>query len=118
MELILNGEIHESLDGNGRKEVSFVEELKPEQSSWIAIRAFQASDKTVVFGHTSPVWLQVDGKPVGFTRDARYLLGIVDELIRYTNEKANFETASRKEETLNLYEKARTVYAKIAKEPR
>ena len=114
VDLIVNGRVHRSIAAHGEKEIKLVETLKPEVSSWVAVRAFEASPVTVVFAHTSPAYLQVGDRPVRVPEDAAILLAKTDDLIRYTEQKGVFANPAHRDETLKLYREARKVYERLA----
>jgi hypothetical protein len=114
VDVIVNGRIWRSYQGEGRKELRFSEKLMPDVSSWVAVRAFERSDQTVLFGHTSPAYLLLNGRPVAFPADARAILAKVDQLIRHTETKAAFRKPEQKAETLALYRLARAFYEGVA----
>jgi len=114
VEIIVNGKVWRSYQPGGKKEFRLSEKLEPEVSSWVAVRAFEPAEETVVFAHTSPAYVLLNGRPVSVAADARAILTKVDQLIRYTETKAAFRTPEQKAETLALYRQARAVYEKIA----
>jgi hypothetical protein len=114
VELIVNGRIRRAYKPENNLEFRVSEKLQPEVSSWIAVRAFEQTDPTVTFAHTSPGYLLLNGTPVRFPVDAAALLNKVDQLIRYTESKAVFRTPAEKAETLSLYRQARSVYQRLA----
>lgn len=115
VEVIVNGQIWRSYEAEGRKEFRVSEKLEPKVSSWVAVRAFEPTDQTVVFAHTSPAYMVVDGQPVQFAEDARVLREKVDRLIRYTETKGVFRRPEDKAETLALYRQARAFYDRIGR---
>ena len=114
VDLIVNGRVHRSQAAQGEKEFRVSEVLKPAASCWVALRAFEPAEGTVVFGHTSPAYLIVDRQPLRSPVDAKYLLQKIDELIKYTRERGVFEKPEHLEETLALYREARAVYERRA----
>ncbi|MFB3902191.1 MAG: CehA/McbA family metallohydrolase [Acidobacteriota bacterium] len=117
VELIVNGKVWRTYPAAGKLEFRASEKLQPEVSSWVAVRAFEPSDETLVFAHTSPAYVLLDRRPVRFPADARAILAKVDQLICYTETKAKFRTPEQKAETLALYREARAVYEKLATDP-
>ena len=109
-ELIVNGRIVKKV-ADGGSEIRIATELNLEESSWIALRAFEASQgEPQFFGHTSPVYVSVDGLPIRVPEDIRYLLNKVDRLIDYTKNVDGFAEESQRNETLELYRQAREIY--------
>jgi hypothetical protein len=113
VEVVLNGRVWRRYNPDNSKEFRLSEKLQPEVSSWIAVRAFEPSEGTVTFAHTSPAYLLLNGTPVRFPEDARTLLNKVDQLIRYTETRGIFRTPAEMAETLSLYRQARSVYERL-----
>jgi hypothetical protein len=116
VEVIVNGRVWRGYNAEGKKEFHLSEKLEPDVSSWIAVRSFEQTEGNVVFAHSSPAYLTVNGQPVRFAADARALLEKVDKLIRYTETKGVFRRPEDKAETLALYREARAVYERLAAE--
>lgn len=114
VEVIVNGTVWRTYPADGKKEFQVNEKLTPDVSSWVAVRAFEPAEETIVFAHTSPAYLLLDNRPVRFPADARAILGKIDQLLHYTDTKAAFRTPEQKAETLALYRQARAVYEKLA----
>jgi hypothetical protein len=114
VELIVNGRVWHGYSPEGGKEFRFREELRPDVSSWIAVRAFERVEGTVSFAHTSPAYILLDNRPVRSPDDARALMTKIDQLIRYTETRGVFPQAAEKSETLSLYRQARAVYERLA----
>lgn len=114
VEVIRNGEVIHSIAGGSGLDIQFQLPVTIQESSWIAVRAFEESAETVRFAHTSPAWVSVDERPVRVASSARKLLGQVDELIAYTEAKATFADPAHRTETLELYRKARAIYTRLA----
>jgi len=114
VQVIVNGKIWRSYDAAGRKELRLSEELKPDTSSWVAVRAFERAEQTVVFAHTSAAYLLLHGRPVRSKEDARLLVSKMDQLIQYTETKGVFRKPEEKAETLALYREARAIYQQRA----
>ena len=61
--------------------------------------------------HTSPIYLDVAGKPRRSPEDARVLLGWVDRAIEWVEQEARLANASQRREMLELFRRARKIYA-------
>jgi len=116
VDLVVNGKVYRRYFLNGDKEFRLTETITARHSCWVALRAFEPAERTVVFGHTSPGYLEIDNEPVRIREDAEYLVRKIDELIRYTEQKAAFRDPQHKQETLDLYRQARKVYEAVARE--
>lgn len=117
IEILVNGEIVRTVkpeNGETRGaafESHFDERIKVDASSWIAVRCFEdRPDKRVRFAHTSPVWIEVEGRPLRPRKaELTYLLKRVDDQIQRSREVLP-------KEALEEYEAARKVYRAL--EPR
>jgi hypothetical protein len=114
VEVVVNGRVWREYTPQNSSEFRLSEKHLPEVSSWIAVRAFEQTEATLRFAHTSPAWVLLGGTPVRFREDAGALSNKVDQLIRYTESKAVFRTPAEREETLSLYRQARSVYERLA----
>jgi hypothetical protein len=88
------------------------------ESSWIAARVTGPWNRLVLndayaFAHTSPVYVYVQGKPIVSKTDAQFWIDWIDKLIQRTEQRGRFSTAERKREVLELFGKAREVYARL-----
>ncbi len=115
IEVVVNGKVWRTYPADGKKELRLSEKFEPDVSSWIAVRAFEPAGETLVFAHTSPAYVLLDGRPVRVAADARAIVAKIDQLVRYTETKAAFRTPEQKTETLALYRQARAVYEKLAR---
>lgn len=84
-ELIYNGRIVSTIPVSASSEEIVVDERIPvSESGWIALRAFGEDHPDQpygsVFGHTSPVYVKVEGHPASANRDAAYFLRWIDRL--------------------------------------
>jgi len=85
VEIIYNGEViaEVKIDGEGL-DVRIDEKLSIPRSGWIALRSSgppQADQPTgTVFGHTSPVYVEVAGHPIDARKDAEYFIGWIERL--------------------------------------
>jgi hypothetical protein len=111
IELIVNGAIAKTLKPENKKtatggfESAFEEVVKVESGSWICVRCFEdRPDKRIRFAHTSPVWIDVEGKPVRPRKpEIEYLLKRVEDQIKRSS-------GVLPKEALEEYETARKVY--------
>ncbi|HUQ90966.1 MAG TPA: CehA/McbA family metallohydrolase [Bryobacteraceae bacterium] len=88
-----------------------------DRSSWIAARVTGPSHRMVLndtraFAHTSPVYVYLGGTPVQSQPDARFWVEWIDRLMERTSQRGVFSTPARKREVLDLFQKARAVYAR------
>ena len=68
----------------------------------------------VVFAHTSPVWVEVGGRPVRRPASARWLLDWLDRFEALLGGHGRFAGDGQRAELLGVVERARAVYRAIA----
>ena len=111
LEILVNGESRVGTRGKGK--LISRQTLDVDKSIWVAARAFEKSDQTVVFGQTSPIYILKDGQPVRIAASVQYWLERIDQLIARTRSQGGFKAESHRQETLAVYEKARRIYLEI-----
>ncbi|MCI0663123.1 MAG: CehA/McbA family metallohydrolase [Acidobacteria bacterium] len=111
LEILINGEPRAVAGGKGK--LTARQTITVNESVWVAARAFEKSEQTVVFGQTSPIYVLQGGQPVRVEASARYWLEKVDLLIERTRNQRGFQSESHRQETLAVFEKARQVYLNI-----
>jgi hypothetical protein len=67
----------------------------------------------VVFAHTSPVWVEVDGRPVRRPASARWLLGWLDRFEAMVGRHGRFADDDQRAEVVAVIERARARYRDI-----
>jgi hypothetical protein len=111
LEILVNGQTRAGARGKGK--LIARQTIEVSESVWVAARAFEKSNQTVVFGQTSPIYVLKDGKPVRVAESTRYWLDKVDQLIARTRNQSGFRIESHRQETLAVYERARKIYQDI-----
>src|SRR5918993_88229 len=71
----------------------------------------------VVFAHTSPVWVEVEGRPVGRPASARWLLDWLDRFEALVGEHGRFADDGQRDEVMAVIDQARDRYRGIAGDP-
>ena len=107
LQLIVNGEVVARRAGQAGRELVLEEAVRFDRSSWAAVRAFERSDRSEVFAHTSPLYFFVGGRPVVVPESVQDLLQKIDRLIAYTEHLDGFLQESHRKETLDVYREAR-----------
>jgi TolB protein len=84
-EVIFNGQVIASLDAPASAStlIKIGRKVTIPHSGWIALRASGPRDSeagTAPFGHTSPIYITVEGKPQDASEDARYFISWIDRL--------------------------------------
>ena len=66
-----------------------------------------------VFAHTSPIYLDMPGRPADARESAGVLLEQLSYMERWAAQQANFPTAENKREAMQLLAKARSKYEEL-----
>jgi hypothetical protein len=116
LQLVVNGEVVAEQAGPDVRELLLEKTLRFDRSSWAAVRAFERANEAEfwrpaghVFAHTSPVYFLLAGKPVVVPESVQDLLQKIDRLIAHTGRLEGFRQESHRQETLDVYRKAREV---------
>ncbi|NOY58417.1 MAG: CehA/McbA family metallohydrolase [Calditrichaeota bacterium] len=129
MEIIKNGEIVATKQNVDKSQnMTFQTEVTVDGSSWIAARVYsskllpyQAWDvlnlKGIpVLAHTSPIYINVDGRAQRSPEDAAYLAKWCDYAIEWARNKARYLHESQRQEIVELFTKAKAVYLQQVQE--
>jgi hypothetical protein len=97
----------------GREALEFTRKVPVERSGWIALRALGPRHRlilndTMAFGHTSPVYVSVSGRPVREAADIRFYREWVERLIGRAETTGRFATPERRAEVVSLFRQALT----------
>jgi hypothetical protein len=71
----------------------------------------------VVFAHTSPVWVEVGGRPVRRPASARWLLDWLDRFEALLGEHGRFADDGQRADVLAVVDRARRWYRAVADDP-
>jgi hypothetical protein len=93
------------------------EKVSLSRSSWIAVRVSGPWDRMILndtsaFAHSSPIYVYLDGKPIGAAEDLRFYIDWIDRLIARTAKQGRFATGQRRQEVLDLFRRAQEEYRK------
>ncbi|MFK7818967.1 MAG: alpha/beta fold hydrolase, partial [Planctomycetaceae bacterium] len=90
-------------------------EVVPKRSGWVAARAlYRAPDGLLRQAHTSPIYFAVDGKPIAFADDARYMLKWIEQLTALAADTPDrFPTEDAKQKVLETYAEAKLKYEDV-----
>ena len=107
-----------ALADGGPWEAVWEAEVPFERSGWLAVRATGPAHPDnpggAAYAHTSPVYVEVAGKPPAAREDAQFFLKWIDRLDVALRERDRLPTAEDKAHVAAQLEAARAVYAKIA----
>ena len=104
IEILVNGRVAATAAAVGeRREVTFDQPVTIESSGWIALRAIgprpdpalAPGSRAELFAHTSPVYVEVPGRPVQAREDAEYFLAWLDRLWTDVRERDRIPSSRR-----------------------
>ena len=116
VEVVVNGEVVLSKhNGGDAREVVLSGEIRIDDSSWVAARAY--SDETLptqaeltgsgslTMAHSSPIYFELDGRPRRSREDAAFLASICENTIEWAKIAAIYHEERHKAEAVALYER-------------
>ncbi len=111
VEIIHNGKVLKRVDMRNQSLLinhTLGAQLLPQRSGWIASRAlYRAPNGRLRQAHASPVYVTIDGKPVAFAEDARYMLRWLDVLEKIARSDSNrFPDPKSRDQVLRTYAEA------------
>ncbi len=118
--VIQNGQVIKSVPGkkpDGPASWTQTVELAvtPQRSGWVAARAtFATADGSLHQAHTSPVYLEVDGKPTAFRKDAEYMIRWIDRILQISEQPERYSSPQDRIESQTMFREARAVYERVA----
>jgi len=119
LELIVNGDVAaRSGPEGGARRIALGHELTVRGSCWIALRARGPAGPPVLggemFGHTSAVYVDVDGAPCASAADAAYFVEWIDRLIDLATREGRFASDGDREALLATFREGRAFYEPMA----
>src|SRR5690242_10812364 len=117
LEIVCNGKVAQSLKLEGARDSADVTgELPVKESGWCILRAF--SDKAeypvldkYAYATTSPIYVNIAGRPHKSPEDAKYFAAWIDRTIEITSRYRGWNSAAEKESVLGRLRAAREIYA-------
>lgn len=97
-------------------------EVTTAESSWLAARVYQPGPLPYqgmpsfgvlgmpYFAHTSPIYLEMDGKAARSPEDAAFFAAWCDQAIQWARTQARFHDEAERDEVVALFERAKAVY--------
>ena len=122
LEILVNGQVVASAKPSGpHYDAALDETITVERGGWLAARAHGSKIlpygatwwKMPVFAHTSPIYLDMPGRPAPAAASAEILLDQLGYLERWAAEKASFPAPENRAEALKLIGQARAIYEKL-----
>jgi hypothetical protein len=98
------------LDRSGRSG-SLDQTLRIEKSGWLGVRAYGSGGSQA---HTSPIYVEVAGKPASSKEDAAYFLEWIDRLEAQFTLRDRVPSAEHRAHVKRQLDAARAVYRKAA----
>jgi len=120
VEIVVNGKTVRRIEATGDKRmIEVTERLEIAETSWVAFRVRGSGHRLApndgaVYAHTSPVYVQVGGRPLAFKADALHLDNNINRLIMKVRKQGIFEGPDKLIEVEDLFRKAQGVYRDIA----
>lgn len=115
LEIVVSGEVFARIDAPPRTtELKLETRVSTDESKWIVARAFEKNEETARFAHTSPIYIEVGGKPVVSREAAAFYQKNMDKVIEFTAASTVFKSEKDREAALSIYRKAREIYADLA----
>lgn len=115
IQIVYNGEIIREFSTNGQRKFSYEFDIELTKSGWIIARAFEKSDKTIKFAHTSPIYIQIGLNRLLRKESALFYANWCKELLAMsTSDKERYATIIQREEVESLYRRAINLYENLA----
>ncbi len=124
LEIVSKGKViraSESTGGGKRAICAF--DLPVKESTWLAARCFSTKKLSVQIGgvpvmaHTSPIYVEVAGKPVNDPAAARSFLAEIGAAREWLDTRARFSNDAQKQVYVDLFDRAGRIYEKKAVGP-
>jgi Tol biopolymer transport system component len=101
--------------GKDRKRVDFDGAVTVRDSGWIVLRAWNDEAHPLIFdlypyATTSPIYLEVAGRPVRSAKDAAYFVRWMDRVIAAAEARDDYNNEAEKKDTLAYLHAAREVF--------
>jgi hypothetical protein len=120
-ELVHDGKVVATKEfaADGPWEVRWEQEVPFERSGWMALRTsgprHADNPSGEAFAHTSPLYVEVAGRPPAARADARYFVAWIDRLEAALRERDRLPTAADRAHVAAQLEAARLVYVRIGR---
>ena len=117
LQVVCNGQVARELPLTGDRKSADVSGTIPiENSGWCVLRALSDKPEYPVldqfpYATTSPIYIDVAGKPTASAKDAGYFVAWIDRLIEAAEAHPDWNTREEKQAVLTLLKSARNVYA-------
>lgn len=118
LEIVHNGRVVASHKfGQQRTSADMEGEIDVDASGWILLRAWNEGADPLVFdlypyATTSPIYVEVAGRPARSPADAEYFVRWMDRVISAAAARGDYNNATEKQQTLDYLRAARAVFEK------
>jgi hypothetical protein len=121
LDVVVNGRAAATIEAEGGRQTLAIDRVIPiPETGWVGVRAIGPSHPDhpgpSLFAHTSPVYLEVAGKPISARADAGYFLQWIDRLAGAVRERDRIPSR-RKPYVKAQLDAARAVYRKLVEPP-
>jgi hypothetical protein len=130
LEIVANGRVLAYEEKTASKELRLSKEIELSDSAWVAARVWGPPHRLVlnepspavagpagtpmperlVLAHSSPVYVEIDGKRIWSAADARYFEDWIERLINDVRTRGLFHEESRRQEVIEIFQRAQKVY--------
>jgi hypothetical protein len=114
LQVVWKGKVIKTVEATGEAQSLNADfDVDASSSGWFAARAFEKPTETVRFAHTSPVYVHVGQDDGHVADDANYLLGVVEQQIKFC-QTAPYPNEADRQVMLAFFRQAAAVYARLA----
>ena len=119
LEVVYNGRVVASHRfGKDRTSADFEGEIAVHDSGWVLLRAWNDGADPLIFdlypyATTSPIYLEIEGKPAHSPADAEYFVRWMDRVIAAANARDDYNDQREKTDTLEYLRAARQVFVSM-----
>src|SRR5262249_60379719 len=118
MEITFGGRVsHSAHNAEQRLVLSGPFVFAPPADGWTAAPHFQKPDRTIRFGHSSPVYVDL-AAPTMAAEDAKFFLEWMDREMRFYQESTAFRREADRAAMLDFFARGRAVYESMIREQR
>jgi hypothetical protein len=119
LQIICNGEVLRNLAISKDRQIANVSgDIPISKSGWCVLRALADKPEYPVldlypYATTSPIYIDVGGRPVKSSTDASYFVAWIGRLVEAASQQTNWNTPEEKGTVMNLFQNARSIYARM-----
>jgi len=115
VEVVWKGRILKTLaPANDPTRASGEFEFDPDDTGWLAARAFERPAPAIRFAETSPVYVQRGSSRGLVPEDAKYFVGLMDQGLKFYQNYPGFRSEADRQAMLEVFRRARGVYERLA----